>query len=129
MILVKVASPVTSFDLGQFLQATNYDTQQVTNQQVKVLCYPSGNAIQITLPPTDFTTGQNEFPTGNLQVLVGDASGSAGTHNITIAAGIGNVSEAQEHINAAVSVTIAANKGSYAFEILTTGAWVGTPNG
>ncbi len=134
MLIVKVGSPTTEFDLGSYLQATNYDTGQVTNQLVKVLCYPSGGGIKITLPPTDFANNSGggvipqNAPTQNLVVLVADASGDGGTNTITVEAGVGLVSGAHEKINGANTLALSKNYEAGNFEILTTGAWVGAKN-
>lgn len=122
MIVVKVKSPVTEIDLGVVLSNPQFDTQQVTNQGVKVLCYPSGGGIKVILPPTDLIATQN------LQIIVADASGDAGTNNVTVEAGNGVVSTTHEKINGANTLVVNAAYGSTELEILTTGAWVGGVN-
>ena len=125
MIVLKVASPATQIDLGVILANPQYDTQQVTNQEVKVLCFPSGGGIKVILPPTDFIVTQN------LLVTVADASGDAGSNNITVEAGNTIASLpviVHEKINGANTLVVSAAYGSAQLEILTTGAWIGGVN-
>ena len=125
MIVLKVASPATQIDLGVILANPQYDTQQVTNQEVKVLCFPSGGGIKVILPPTDFIVTQN------LLVTVADASGYAGSNNITVEAGNTIASLpviVHEKINGANTLVVNAAYGSAQLEILATGAWIGGVN-
>lgn len=83
MIILKVTPLTTPLDLGAFLSGANYDVQQVTNQEIKVLAYPSGAPVSVILPPSTINAQQN------LNVVVADALGTAGVVNaITIQAGL-----------------------------------------
>ena len=130
MLIVKVGSTTTTFDLGAYLQGASYDTGQVTNQEVKVLCYPSGGGINIILPATNFPDSPQGFTavaTQNLLVLVADASGDAGKNGITVTGALvpnGLNPPIQETVNGKTSVSISNAYASADLEILTGGAWV-----
>lgn len=78
MILLKVNAGNSPLDLGQYLAGFEYNTAQVTNQQIKVLADTSVSGVGVILPLSTVTVEQN------LNVLVADASGNAGANNVLI---------------------------------------------
>lgn len=111
----------TPYDIGAAI--AQFDTEQLALEEVKVLCYPSGGAVDVILPLSTITGN-----TQNVKILVASVDGIAGgTITINGATPSGG---AQELINGAATKVVANTAGysSAKAEIATTGLWVANTN-
>ncbi len=129
MIYVYLNAATPSIDLDTYL--ATFNTEQLANDTVCVLCDTSASAITVNLPRC-----QN-YPIGNLKLLVVDRTGNAETHNITVNAATATSSQPADAINGETSMIIAKNDNAINFQmtypslfgdVTNGGLWCGTYN-
>lgn len=125
MIYAYVNALAPVLDLDTFL--SNLSTEQLSNEEVRVVCDPSV-ALTVNLPRC-----QN-YPIGNLKILITDTTGQAAINNITINAAPATASKPADKLNGVAVGTVNTNYGfayclmvypSYGGDITTGGAWTG----
>lgn len=112
MTTIKLIGPLDynlSNDIG--------DSSQVTLEHINIICDTTAGAINVYFPVLSNITGNN------LNVIVVDNSGTAGTYAINCIPGSGNT------FNGNSSFSIASNNQSASFSIGSTTKWTITQSG